>query len=102
MKSLLAGSTTGATVLPDNRAVGAALGSLAEVVPAALKGAGNVINRFRVKPKEKALGKAMADLFAIEQEEKSLKNIASHRFGQQNPERLLLSAEDKAKELLGL
>lgn len=99
VRNLLAGGATGAVISPDHRGMGAALGAGAELVPAALKGGKNYISNRNRAGKEKELYKAMMEHEMQKAEHESLKNLATHQFGKNNPEALLLGAEDKAKEL---
>lgn len=83
----------------EEGAIAAAIPTAGKLIGGTAKGIYRGINKYRLKPKEKALAQATADLMAKEQAEQNLKNIAGHQFGQQNPERLLMTAEDKARQL---
>ncbi len=83
----------------EEGAIAAAIPTAGKLIGSTAKGIYKGVNKFRLKPKEKALAQATAELMAKEQAEQNLKNVASHQFGQQNPERLMMTAEDKARQL---
>lgn len=99
VRNVLAGSATGAAISPEHRGFGAALGGAAESVPFALQGAKNFYHNRNPLGREKDLYKAMMEHEIQKGEEQSLKNLATHKFGKNNPESLLLSAQDKAAQL---
>ncbi len=99
VRNLMAGTATGAVVSPDHRGLGAALGAGAELVPAALQGVKNYVGARNTPAKEKELYKALMEHEMQKAEHESLKNLSTHKFGKNNPEALLLSAQDKAGEL---
>ena len=99
VKNLLAGTATGAAVSPDNRGLGAALGSASELVPASMRGAKNYFQGRNTPGREKDLYKAMMEHEMQKADLESLKNLSTHKFGKNNPEALMLSAQDKAAQL---
>jgi len=99
VKNLLAGTATGAAVSPDSRGIGAALGSASELVPASLRGAKNYFQGRNTSGREKDFYKAMMEHEMQKADLESLKNLSTHKFGKNNPEALLLSAQDKAAQL---
>lgn len=98
-KGLLAAEATGFAGTPENRGLGASLGVAGELTPYIGKLFGKGINRYRTKPPFRELEAAEKNLIASQQAEEALKNQASYQFGQQNPEKLLMSAQDKARAL---
>jgi len=99
VRNLIAGGATGAAISPDNRSLGAGLGTGAELVPAAWQGGKNLLGKYNVKGKEAAYLKSVIEHQMQEAEHEKLKNLASHKFDSSNPESLMLGAEDKAKQL---
>jgi len=99
LRKLIAGGATGAAISPDNRSLGAGLGTGAELVPAALQGGKNLLGKYNVKGKEAAYLKSVIEHQMQEAEHEKLKNLVSHQFGSSNPESLMLGAGDKAKQL---
>jgi len=99
IRNVLAGSGVGAAISPDNRGLGAALGGGAETVPFAIRGAKNYFQGRNTSGREKDLYKAMMEHEMQKADLESLKNQATHKFGKNNPEALLLSAQDKAAQL---
>ena len=99
IRNVLAGSGVGAAISPDNRGLGAALGGGAETVPFAIRGAKNYFQGRNTSGREKDLYKAMMEHEMQKADLESLKNLSTHKFGKNNPEALLLSAQDKAAQL---
>ena len=99
IRNVLAGSGVGAAISPDHRGLGAALGGGAETVPFAIRGAKNWYQGRNTPAREKDLYKAMMEHEMQKADLESLKNLSTHKFGKNNPEALLLSAQDKAKQL---
>jgi hypothetical protein len=99
IRNVLAGSGVGAAISPDNRGLGAALGGGAETVPFAIRGAKNYFQGRNTSGREKDLYKAMREHEMQKADLESLKNLSTHRFDKNNPEALLLSAQDKAAQL---
>lgn len=99
IRNILAGSGVGAAISPDHRGLGAALGGAAETVPFAVSGAKNWFRNRNPSGREKELYKAMMEHEIQKSEQEALKNLATHKFGKNNPEALLLSAQDKAAQL---
>lgn len=99
IRNVLAGSGVGAAISPEHRELGAALGGAAETVPFALRGAKNYYQNRNTAGREKDLYKAMMEHEMQKADLESLKNLATHKFGKNNPEALLLSAQDKAAQL---
>lgn len=99
LRNVLAGSAVGSAVSPEHRGLGAALGGVAETIPSAISGAKNWIKERNVSGREKDLYKAMMEHEMQKADLDSLKNLSMHKFGRNNPEGLLLSAQDKAIEL---
>lgn len=99
IRNVLAGSGVGAAISPDNRGLGAALGGAAEIVPFAVGGVKNYIQGRNTAGREKDLYKAMMEHEMQKADLESLKNQATHKFDKNNPEALLLSAQDKAAQL---
>lgn len=99
IRNVLAGSGVGAAISPDHRGLGAALGGAAETVPYAIGAGKNYFQNRNTTGREKDLYKAMMEHEMQKADLESLKNLATHKFGKNNPEALLLSAQDKAAQL---
>ena len=99
IRNVLAGGAVGSAFSPDHRGLGAALGGAAEIVPFAIGGAKNWFQGRNTPAREKDLYKAMMEHEMQKADLESLKNQATHKFGKNNPEALMLSAQDKAAQL---
>ena len=99
IRNVLAGSSVGAAISPDHRGLGAALGGAAETAPFALRGAKNYFQGRNTSGREKDLYKAMMEHEMQKADLESLKNLSTHKFDKNNPEALMLSAQDKAAQL---
>ncbi len=102
LRNLIAGGATGAAISPEHRGMGASIGSAAELAPAAWQGTKNFFKSMNPLAAEKDLYKAMAEHEMQKGEHEAARNLATHKFGKNNPEALMLSAEDKARELADL
>lgn len=99
IRNLLAGTTTGAVISPDDRFLGGALGAATELAPSAISAVKNKIKGLNSSYAEKELFKARAEHEMQKNALESLKNLTQHEFGASNPEKLLLSAADKRAQL---
>jgi len=99
IRNMLAGGAVGSAISPEHRKLGGAIGGAAEAVPFAISGTKNWFQGRNTSGREKDLYKAMMEHEMQKGDLESLKNLASHQFGKNNPESLLLSAQDKAAQL---
>ena len=99
IRNVLAGGTLGSAISPEHRELGAALGGATETVPFALRGVKNWFQGRNTSGREKDLYKALMEHEMQKSDLESLKNQATHKFGKNNPEALMLSAQDKAAQL---
>lgn len=97
IKNLIAGSTTGAALAPDNRALGAGLGAAAEVVPAGYNAAKNFMAKRNPGLQSKNLMQAELDLAHQKAAEKEAKELAKDEHGLNTPEALERSANKQER-----
>ncbi len=97
IKNLIAGSTTGAALAPDNRTLGAGIGAAAEVLPAGYNAAKNFMAKRNPGLQSKNLMQAELDLAHQKAAEEEAKNIAKDEHGLNTPEALERSANKKER-----
>jgi hypothetical protein len=88
IRNVLAGGTLGSSISPDNRMIGAGLGSAGEVIPTALQGAKNYIQNRNVSAKQRDYYKALYEHEMQNAEAQELKNQISQipKEGKASPE----------------